>query len=118
MVGAGNVNFAGGEGPWDHATLLHGRRYESEIEIWGDGLRIRWEDPYGEIRLRIRLPGGDEESIEEYAGEDPYLAEDRTFVEAVRRNDPRPIRCDHADAFATHRLAWAMTLAGEGSGRL
>ena len=40
--------FASGAlGSLVHGALLHGRRYESTIEIWADGLRIVLDDPYG-----------------------------------------------------------------------
>jgi myo-inositol 2-dehydrogenase / D-chiro-inositol 1-dehydrogenase len=37
-------------------------------------------------------------------GNDPIWAEDRAFLDAVRRNDPRLLICSYADALLTHRL--------------
>ncbi len=37
-------------------------------------------------------------------GNDPFLAEDRAFLEAVRASDPSLLTCDYDDALRTHRL--------------
>ncbi len=97
-----------------HGALLHGRRYESEIEIWGDGLRLVLEDPYGACRLRIREPGGDVSRVETFDDADPYMEEDRAFLEAVRRRRPESVRSPYADAFRTYELSCAITAAAEG----
>jgi predicted dehydrogenase len=39
---------------------------------------------------------------------DPFLAEDRAFVEAVRERNPDRVLCDYADALESHRLACAV----------
>src|SRR5688500_5050215 len=39
-------------------------------------------------------------------GNDPFLAEDRAFLEAVRRNAPGLLVCDYAEALLTHRLCF------------
>jgi predicted dehydrogenase len=37
--------------------------------------------------------------------EDPFLAEDRVFLDAVRRGDPTGVVCTYRDALESHRLA-------------
>ena len=45
----------GGVGTLTHAVALQGKRYEAQIDIWADGLRIRLEDPYfPECKLHVR----------------------------------------------------------------
>jgi predicted dehydrogenase len=105
---------SGAVGSLTHGVLLHGRRYDAELEIWGDGLRMILEDPYGRPTLRVRRPGTEAYEVETFGQDDPYLAEDRAFVEAVRRGDDRGIRSSYADAFRTFRLCWAIQdAAGE-----
>ena len=37
----------------------------------------------------------------------PYEAEDRAFIDAVKRGDPRGVICSYAEAFETHRVTMA-----------
>jgi len=42
-------------GTLTHGVALHGKKYETSIDVWGDGLRMALEDPYfPECKLRIR----------------------------------------------------------------
>ena len=100
---------SGAVGSLVHGTLLHGRKYESELEIWADGLRLVLVDPYGDCRLLVRRPHAAETEVLHFADDDPYLAEDAAFVEALRGGDRQDIRSSYQDAFATHELAWAVT---------
>jgi predicted dehydrogenase len=102
---------SGAVGSLSHATLLHGERYEAELDVWCDGLRLRLTDPYGTPRLLVREAGSEQEESMSFAGDDPYLSENQAFVDAVRRRDPSGIRSPYADAFRTHELAWAITAA-------
>jgi predicted dehydrogenase len=94
-----------------HGALLHGRRYESAIEIWADGLRIVLDDPYDACRVIIREPGRDTSRMEEFADDDPYLAEDEAFVRAIRERRPDLIRSPYEDAFQTYALTCAIAEA-------
>jgi predicted dehydrogenase len=96
-----------------HGALLHGRKYDCELEVWGDGLRLLLEDPYGSCRLSIRRPGGEETTVETFSDDDPYLTEDAAFVEAVRTGEASAIRSGYADALKTHELAWAIRSASQ-----
>lgn len=98
----------GAIGSLTHGALLHGKKYECEVEVWADGLRLVLQEPYGACRLSIRLPGSEETTVEAFAADDPYLAEDAAFVEAVRGADPSRIRSPYADAVKTHELTWAI----------
>jgi predicted dehydrogenase len=105
----------GAIGSLTHAALLHGKKYESELEIWGDGLRVVLQDPYGACRLLIRRPHCDETEVEGgFSQDDPYLTEDAAFLDAVRSGDVAGIRSSYADAFRTHEFTWAIRRASRG----
>lgn len=78
--------FASGAlGVLTHGLTLHHKRYESSLEAWADGLRIRLEEPYWpECCLRIRRGDTDKEMVEDFGKEDPYMNEDVVFMDAVR----------------------------------
>jgi predicted dehydrogenase len=106
--------LGGGVGSLTHATLLHREKYETELEVWGDGLHMALEDPYGRCRLRVRRPHSETTDEIEFGGEDPYLAEDRAFVEAVRTGDRSLVRSPYSDALKTFELTWAIRDAAGG----
>jgi len=102
--------FASGAlGSLTHATLLHRERYDTQLEVWGDGLRVALVDPYGKPYLLVRKPHSEKAERIPIEKDDPYLTEDRAFVQAVRTGDPSPIRCTYADALKTYELTWAIT---------
>jgi predicted dehydrogenase len=92
-----------------HATLLHKEKYDTRLEVWGDGLRVELADPYGAPVLSVRRPGTEATEIVPLEPDDPYLAEDVAFVEAVRTGDASRIRSPYADALKTFELTWAIT---------
>ncbi|MEK7474065.1 MAG: Gfo/Idh/MocA family oxidoreductase [Candidatus Coatesbacteria bacterium] len=91
-----------------HATLLHREKYDTRLEVWGDGLRVELEDPYGATRLRVRRPGTEAAEDVPLGPDDPYLAENEAFVAAVRTGDASGIRSPYVDAFRTFELTWAI----------
>ncbi len=104
--------FASGAlGSLSHGTLLHGRSYAAELEVWGDGLRAILSDPYGQCRLGVRRPG--QEAVEwlDCGDDDPYQSEDQAFIDAIREGSARPIRSRYADALKTYALTWQITRA-------
>lgn len=105
---------SGALGSLMHGTLLHREKYETEIEIWGDGLRLVLQDPYGACRLLTRHPHSEETEETAFAGDDPYLTEDIAFIEAIRTGDQSRIRSSYADALKTYELTWAITDAAAG----
>ena len=79
---------SGALGALTHGVTLHGKKYESSIEAWADGLRIRLEEPYWpECCLRIRRGDTDEETVENFGDDDPYWTEDEVFINAVRSRE-------------------------------
>ena len=106
--------FDGGAlGSLTHGTLLHGEKYETELEIWGDGLRIVLLDPYDRCRVLIRRPGSEQTEEITFPDDDPYLTEDQAFLAAVRTGDRSGIRSSYADALKTFELTWAITDASD-----
>src|SRR5690606_15180283 len=68
------------------------------------GLWLYAEDLVVECReasLRIESPAGQEAHEPRV---DPFLAEDRAFIQAVQTGDRRPIRVPYVEALRTHRL--------------
>lgn len=107
---------SGAIGSLTHATLLHGKKYESELEVWGDGLRMVLRDPYGACQLLVRRPHAETTDTEgDFRQDDPYLTEDAAFLEAVRSGDAAGIRSSYADAFRTHEFTWAIRRAAQRS---
>jgi len=108
---------SGAVGSLSHATLLHEAKYESELEVWGDGLRLVLQDPYGVCRLLARRPHREQtEVIGEYGQDDTYLTEDAVFLGAIRTGAAAGVRSTYADAFRTHQFTWAIRRAAERSG--
>jgi len=102
---------SGALGSLTHGTLLHRKKYESELEVWCDGLRMVLDDPYGRRRLLVRRPGSEETEALDFADDDAYLSEDAAFINAVRTSDTSDIRSTYADAMETYRFTWAITRA-------
>lgn len=80
------------------ASHLLPRSTEVSLTLISERLRI-------EIRQDRVLFDGSDGSEEIPTREDPYHAEDRAFLEALRSGDPARVLCDYADALRSHRLA-------------
>ncbi len=106
----------GAVGSLTHGILLHREKYFTELEIWGDGLRIVLSDPYDQCRLHVRYPGGENVETLDFSDDDPYLSEAETFIQAVRTGNASAIRCTYADALKTHQLTWAIRRATQKKG--
>lgn len=103
---------SGAIGSLNHGALLHGVRYESEFEVWGDGLRLLLRDPYDKCILEYRLPGS-EVNVEETFDDDPYYNEDEAFLKALLEKKCDFIQSSYADAFKTYELTWKIRLKSE-----
>jgi len=55
------------------------------------------------------LPHAEETEVLRFGDDDPYLAEDAVFVEALRSGNRGDTRSPYEDAFGTHGLTWAIT---------
>ena len=99
-------------GSLTHGVTLLCQRYEANIDVWADGLRIALEEPYSpQCRLRVRRGYTDDEQIYSFPDADPYYKEDEAFLTAVRTGDSSLIRSSYEDAYKTYALTWAVRLA-------
>ena len=99
-------------GSLTHGVSLHCQRYEANIDIWADGLRLTLEEPYyPECKLRVRRGYTDEEEIFSFPNVDPYYKEDEAFLRAVCSGDGSVIKSSYEDAFKTYALSWAIRRA-------
>lgn len=96
------LRFAGGIPAVFSATWLLAMRAAVHLQIVCNGLlmtigrsEVTYDEPAGRRSMPLRM--------------DPFAAEDRTFVEAVRRGDPSFPFSPYADAVRTHRLCWEIT---------
>ena len=104
----------GGIGSLNHGLTLWGKKYEASIDLWADGLRMSLEEPYQpDCKLRVRCGFTDEDKDEVFTfpDADPYLEEDRAFLEAVRTGNQSIIRSSYEDASKTYELSWAIRRA-------
>jgi len=96
-----------------HGALLHGIKYETEFEIWGDGYRLILRDPYGKVELSVRTPASEKEEVYEFSQDDPYLTENRVFIDAIQSRNTSKIQSPYSDAFKTYELSWAIRQASK-----
>jgi len=94
----------GSIGCLSHALLMKGTRYHTEFEIWCDGLRISLYDPYTD---QCVVTVNDNEVP--FPEDDPYLTEDRIFLNAVITRDTSEIKSPYEDAFKTYVLTYKIT---------
>jgi len=81
---------SGAIGSFMHGVLMHEKKYETELEVWGDGYRLQLIDPYGKCQLGVRLPHSEETVIHDFGEDDPYYSEDLAFMRAVQHAVQHP----------------------------
>jgi hypothetical protein len=88
--------------------------------VWGDGIRLRLEDPYGKARLLVsrdrRGPkSAQEEEVITFAdGEDNFYEKElATWLHAISTGDTSAIQSPYEDAYKSFELTWAIRLASE-----
>ena len=83
-------------------TCVLDKRWNSELDFVAKGLRV---EVFLAPAATMRWSNG---SVEELSGAvDPYLEQDRAFIEAVRTGDASGIRCDYEDAIKSLRVSVA-----------
>jgi len=102
-------------GTFTHGVLLHGEKYETELEVWGDGYRCKLSDPYWKNILSIRTPDNDEGTSIDFGAqnEDVYYEENKTFLEAILNKNTKDVASTYADAMNTYRLTWLIRTSAE-----
>jgi len=88
-----------------HAVLLHKNKYETELEIWGDGYRLVLSDPYDKCILSVRLPNSETTEVLDFSGDDFYLSEDKVFLDAILNANPKEILSDYADSTNSYKMS-------------
>ncbi|KLO18898.1 hypothetical protein SCHPADRAFT_92608 [Schizopora paradoxa] len=100
-----------------HVVALHGDQYACDFEVIADGYMLRLVNPYVDPVLFVRRPGSVQEEQFTFPGDDPYLTEISSFVDAV--DDPnttsRRILSTYEDACQTYRFTWEIRCAAERS---
>ena len=70
-----------------------------------------------EMMLRPRyeyfLAGEGKEVVYEFPTADPYMSEDRAFLDAVRSGDGSGIQSTYSDAAKTYQLSWRIRESSE-----
>lgn len=105
----------GGLGTLGHSAVLPGRRYETNIDVQLDGLKLSLIEPYGkDCILRVRNinnkdPNQDQDFT--FPTDDCYLTELQAFMKAIRTNDTSLIRSTYSDAALTYQFTWAIQRA-------
>jgi predicted dehydrogenase len=84
------------------ATHMTPRAYWWGLNVLTDGGIVE----YTERRLRL-LGASGEEVIAPDMPHGTHFIQDRAFVEAVRRDDPSPLRCAYSDAIRTTAISLA-----------
>jgi len=105
----------GALGMLTHGVLLHGKAYETELEVWGDGYRLALLEPYTKCRLSVRFPESEEVKIFEFYDEDVYYAEVNTWINAIVSGDSSKIASTYEDAVQTYRFTWKIREMAEES---
>jgi predicted dehydrogenase len=94
----------GAVGMLQHALIMKGERYFTEVELWCDGYVVRLVDPYSNdcyVEIHDSINGRKVYNFPD----DPYLTEDRVFLEAIRDRDSSRIRSSYTDAVETYKLS-------------
>ena len=111
----------GGVGTMMHSVALGGSRYEANIDVQLDGLKMSLIEPYDDTcTLRVRSmfdgqPNKDQEFKFTFDKDDYYLTEMQCFMSAAKNRDQSLIRSSYEDALKTYELTWAIRSGGEKS---
>lgn len=108
-----------GLGTLTHSVALPGSRYEANIDVQLDGLKLSLIEPYQKsCILRVRsMSSGTPNEDKDYTFEDDdcYKEELETFIKAVRAKDQSLIQSSYADAAKTYDFTWAIRRLGDKS---
>jgi predicted dehydrogenase len=96
----------GAVGILQHALLMRGEKYFTEFEIWCQGYKICLVDPYtNDCHIVIHDSATCHKAVYPFP-DDPYLTEDRAFLEAILDGDCSKIRSLYGDAVETYKLSY------------
>jgi len=103
----------GAIGSLTHGILLHGDKYETKIEVWGDGYGLVLDDPYDKCILTARLPNSQGVETFEFNDDDYYFHEDIAFIQAIASNNSNGILSSYEDAANTYKMTVAIREAAK-----
>jgi predicted dehydrogenase len=95
----------GAVGILQHAIVMKGERYFTEVELWCDGFIVRLVDPYSNDCYVEIYDGVKDRQVFKFP-DDPYLTEDKVFLEAVQSRESNKIRSSYQDAVETYKLSY------------
>lgn len=105
----------GGLGTLMHSVALPGTRYEANIDVQLDGLKLSLIEPYEkDCILRVRSINNEDANKDQdftFPSDDSYLTELGTFIKAIRTNDPSLVKSSYSDAALTYQMTWAIRRA-------
>lgn len=96
----------GAVGILQHAIIMKGERYFTEMELWCDGYVIRLVDPYSSTDCCVEIHDSSDKPQVYNFPDDPYLTEDKVFLEAIQSRDSSKIRSSYTDAVETYKLSY------------
>jgi len=96
----------GAVGILQHAIIMKGERYFTEVELWCDGYVIRLVDPYSSTDCCVEIHDSSDKPQVYKFPDDPYLTEDKVFLEAIQSRDTTKIRSSYSDAVETYKLSY------------
>jgi predicted dehydrogenase len=101
---------SGALGTLIHGLLQQGKAYDTELDIWADGLRAVLTDPYSDkCRLVVRDRDFRAEPRPLEGPNDPYYAELEAFLRAIRQGRHELIRSPYADAAKSFEVTCRIT---------
>lgn len=104
----------GAVGSLTHAVALHGARFATELDVYGDGFQMRLVDPYNKPMLYVRRPESEEEEEYSFPGDDPFYSEASNLVDCAENGaGAAPVLSSFEDAVKTYALTWAIRRASE-----
>ena len=95
-----------------HSIALPGTRYEANIDVQLDGLKLSMIEPYEkQCVLRVRSTEFTDWNADHdftFEDDDTYYTELDTFLKAVRTRDQSLVESSYADAAKTYSMTWAI----------
>lgn len=106
----------GGIGTLMHSIALPGYRYEANIDVQLDCMKLSLIEPYeNSCILRVRSIKNEDPNKDQdftFKGQDAYLTELETFIQAIRQGNQSLIQSSYADATETYKLTWEIRNKG------
>ncbi|KAF8587461.1 hypothetical protein K439DRAFT_1338061 [Ramaria rubella] len=106
----------GAVGSLMHVIALHGTTYDTELEVYADGYRLKLVDPYNSPVLYVRRPSIEHEEVYRFEEDDPFYSELSTFIDAMENPiTENEILSSYEDAVLTYEFTWKIRLASDAS---